>query len=215
MPYLNLINADLYYEVQGTGPVLLCISGADGSVEIWRDLAQNLAEKFTVVLYDRRGFSRSHLTGAQDYSRRLETDADDAAALIERVSPSHTATVLGNSAGAVVAMKLLARHPEVCEKLVAYEPPNAAFLSDFEDLEKRNREVYETYRAQGPLPALEKFAETVEEDPRMAASLGDPRGGPHIASNIQYWYVLYCHLFGAELMRALKGSSESSLFIPA
>lgn len=189
MPYLELPTANIYYESQGTGPLLLCISGADGSVEIWRNLALNLAEKFTVVAYDRRGFSRSHLTGAQDYARRLQTDAEDAAALINHLSTSKSATVLGNSSGAVVALTLLAQHPEVCKKVIAYEPPNVGLLPDSEALEKGNEEVYATYRAGGPFPALEKFAVMIEEHPGLGASLADARGGPHIASNIQYWYV--------------------------
>ena len=53
MPYLEAPGASLYYEIEGEGPALLCISGADGSCEIWRGLAQCLKDKFTVILWDR------------------------------------------------------------------------------------------------------------------------------------------------------------------
>jgi hypothetical protein len=36
-----------------------------------------MSSYYAVVIYDRRGFSRSQLDGPQDYRHRLETDADD------------------------------------------------------------------------------------------------------------------------------------------
>lgn len=134
MSYLDVPGAKLYYEQVGSGPLLLCISGADGSVEIWKGLAQCLKDHFTVVSYDRRGFSRSYLTGAQDYSQRLETDADDAALLIKHISPNDPATVIGNSSGAIISLKLLVRHPDILRTLAPYEPPASRFLDDFEAL---------------------------------------------------------------------------------
>lgn len=52
--HLNVPGARLYHEVYGEGlQVLLCISGADGSCEIWRGFAEALKDRFKVVLYDR------------------------------------------------------------------------------------------------------------------------------------------------------------------
>ena len=53
MPYLEVFGASLYYETVGQGPMLLCISGADGSCDIWRNLADGLKNNFAVVLWDR------------------------------------------------------------------------------------------------------------------------------------------------------------------
>ena len=53
MTYLEAPGASLYYETVGDGPMLLCISGADGSCEIWRAFAECLKEHFKVVLWDR------------------------------------------------------------------------------------------------------------------------------------------------------------------
>ncbi|CAJ2512989.1 Uu.00g011080.m01.CDS01 [Anthostomella pinea] len=80
MPHLEIPGGSLYYETVGLGPLLLCIAGANAS---------HLKDSFTVVMYDRRGYSRS--TGklsSQDYGHRLETHADDAAALLAHLSPS-------------------------------------------------------------------------------------------------------------------------------
>ncbi|KAM0715538.1 hypothetical protein Q7P37_009036 [Cladosporium fusiforme] len=156
MPELDAPGALLHYEAVGSGPVLFCIHGGDGSGEIWRRLSGELKDRFTVVFYDRRGFSQSYLTGAQDYAHRLETDADDAALLIKHVSPTAPATVIGNSSGAIVALKLLARHPEIIHTLLAYEPPAYRFLPDAE-------------------PAFERFLELVKADEGMKMAMQNMR----------------------------------------
>jgi hypothetical protein len=80
---LKVPGARLYYETHGSGPVMLMVPGAPGTADIFKMVAEHLSEYYTVVTYDRRGFSRSQLDGPQDYSHRLETDADDVRRLIE------------------------------------------------------------------------------------------------------------------------------------
>lgn len=207
MSYLGVPGASLYYETKGQGPLLLCISGADGSCEIWRAFADCLKDKFTVVMWDRkrdtrtvqeersqltyqpgRGFSRSYLNGAQGYEHRLETDADDAARIIQHLAPNELATVIGNSAGAIVALKLLVRHPDIIRTLIPYEPPLASILPDAEDLRKQHQEVYNVYRRSGMHPAFENFAEVTKADQAMVVRASDPRLGPYQFSNTQYWF---------------------------
>src|SRR5690606_19173013 len=98
MSVLDVPGARLYYESLGSGPPLLLIPGGNGTAHIFRPIAQLLAERFTVITYDRRGFARSELDGAQDYGRRLEIDADDALKLIELVARA-PATVFAPSSG--------------------------------------------------------------------------------------------------------------------
>lgn len=190
MPTLKVPNADLYYETIGSGPLLICISGANGSVEVWKPLANQLQKYFTVALYDRRGFSRSYLTGPQNYSQRIETDTDDAKALIQHLSPDEPATVVGNSSGAIVSLVLLQRHPEVVRTLIAHEPPAYTLLSDVEQRRKEQQEVYDTYRESGVVPALNKFGDLIkagDEKPGLLAAF-DARTGPYTSSNVQYWF---------------------------
>ena len=191
MTYLEVVGASLYYETSGTGPLLLCISGANGSAEAWRPLASYLQDTFTVVGYDRRGFSRSYLSRSQDYEHRLETDADDAASLIKHLSPKEPATVIGNSSGAIVALTLLTRHPEVLRTLIAHEPPAMKLLPDFEELWAKQQDAYDTYRAHGVPPAMEKFMDLVmisrDAGQGMVSTL-DPSNNPFMAGNTLYWF---------------------------
>jgi len=85
MSTLNVPGTKLYYEISGQGPLLIMIPGAAGTGEVFRPLTGPLAERYQVVTYDRRGFSRSKLDGPQDYDHRLDTDADDVRRLVEQL----------------------------------------------------------------------------------------------------------------------------------
>lgn len=60
MPELNVPGAILHYETLGSdGPLHLLIPGAQGTGSIFHASAQFLAADFTVVCWDRRGYSKS------------------------------------------------------------------------------------------------------------------------------------------------------------
>lgn len=130
MPTLQLPGVNLHYETTGSGPSLLFITGAGGR-ESDRELKlQALSTHYTLVTYDRRGYSDSVIIGAQNSSDRLTIDRDDAASLIAYLSPSPDigTTGIGNSSGAIVALKLLLKHPASVYKLVCHEPPACGAL---------------------------------------------------------------------------------------
>ena len=54
MPHLEVPGAQIYHTVVGKGPVLLAISGGDGTVEIWDSLSEGLKDRFTVVAWNRQ-----------------------------------------------------------------------------------------------------------------------------------------------------------------
>lgn len=160
MSTLTIPGAHLYYEVEGSGPLLLLIPGASGTGESFRPLARALSARYQVVTYDRRGFSRSRLDGPADDDRRLETDADDVRRLIEHLT-NQPATVFGNSSGAIVALEVLTRSPEHVQMLVAHEPPVVKLLPDAAVWLAFFDGVYDTYRAEGIPQAMHQFARGV------------------------------------------------------
>jgi pimeloyl-ACP methyl ester carboxylesterase len=155
MSILRVLGARLYYETHGSGPLMLMVAGANGEADIFKTVTQHLAAHYTVVTYDRRGFSRSKLDGPQDYDRRLETDADDVRRLIEHAS-DEPAIVFGGSSGAIIALEVLARHPSVVRRLVSHEPPAVRLLADGQKWINFFQEVYDLYSQSGVELALNK-----------------------------------------------------------
>lgn len=156
------------------------------------------------------------MNGAQDYEHRLHTDADDAAALIKHLS-KEPATVLGSSSGACVSLQLVTRHPDVIRTLIPYEPPAARLLPDFEDFFAFKQDVYNTYRASGPEPALKKFAKGIKiRGDETALMQGfNPRNGPYIFSNTQYWFEreALCHVKDHPSLEELRPFKEKLLLV--
>ncbi len=109
----------LYAEVRGSGPPLLAVGAADEDAEFYRGIAERLAGECTAITYDRRGTRRS---GREDWPGGGSVQhADDAAALLSELSLQGV-TVLGASAGAIVALQLALRHPEVVKTALCFEP---------------------------------------------------------------------------------------------
>jgi pimeloyl-ACP methyl ester carboxylesterase len=189
MSVLEVPGARLSYETRGSGPLMLMVAGANGSAEPFKRVADHLAAHYTVVAYDRRGFSRSQLDGPQDYAQRLATDADDARRLIEHVR-DEPAILFGSSSGAIVALEVLTHHPAVARAVVPLEPPAVKLLADGQEWVDFFSEVYDLYRRSGMEPALKKFRERVfaESDRRAMARAQDQRNGQHVLANAAYWF---------------------------
>ena len=82
---LRVPGASLYYEVRGRGPVLLLISAGAADAASFNGIATHLANHYTVVSYDRRGYSRSPLDDPEE-EQRIETHSDDAHCLLAILS---------------------------------------------------------------------------------------------------------------------------------
>ncbi|RGP71712.1 alpha beta hydrolase fold [Fusarium longipes] len=193
MPELNVPGAVLHYEIFGTdGPLLLLIPGANGRGSIFHPSAQFLAAHFTVVCWDRRGYSQSFLVGKQDFQQRLQTDADDGQRLIAHLSRDGTAAVFGTSSGAIVAQQLLASHPECVTKLITHEPPAFSVLPTEFQLKANGliNHIYDTYRAHGPSTAMEVFSAGLSEGPEtsLIQSCMDAKRGDEIRANCLFWF---------------------------
>jgi pimeloyl-ACP methyl ester carboxylesterase len=121
MPSIAVNGTDIHYELRGTGPSVLFISGGTGDAGHFDRVAGLLADEFTVVTYDRRGNSRSPRPSGWETTSVAE-QADDAAALLTALALA-PAAVFGNSYGAIFALDLLIRHPGVVRGAVLHEPP--------------------------------------------------------------------------------------------
>lgn len=103
------------YRQLGHGPGLVMLHGAMESAQSHMQLAEALADAFTVYLPDRRGRGLSGPTGA-DYSMR--TEVDDLAALLTTTGAQN---VFGVSAGGLICLQAALTLPAI-QKLALYEP---------------------------------------------------------------------------------------------
>jgi len=169
---LDVPGARLSYEVQGSGPALMLVGhpmGASGFASI----APLLAEVYTVVTYDPRGFARSTI---DDPDQDAEPDllADDVRRVLEAVGkvPAH---VFGSSGGAVTGLALVTRYPGHVETLIAHEPPLALLLPEAEEARAGMHEIYNTYRDTGISAAWERFSSFTGVNIRRHDDDADPQ----------------------------------------
>ncbi|TID27976.1 hypothetical protein E2P81_ATG00729 [Venturia nashicola] len=192
MPNLKVPGATLFYETTGSGPILLLISGAAGTGNVFKRTASKLSSDFTAVTYDRRGYSKSYLTDEQDYANRLDQDADDAAALLKHLSKGKPSFVFATSSGAVVGRTLLLRHPDAIEKIILHEPPLCQALPDGlrETYTQRTKEAYQIYREKGPIVAMDGFIDiNFTPDETKIMKLGAAaHADPFAVGNQLYWF---------------------------
>lgn len=104
------------YERSGEGPPVIVIGGIFCDRQRMADLADGLAEHFSVVNYDRRGRGESGDTPPYAVQREVE----DLAALIDAAGGS--AMLYGHSSGAGLALRGTAAGLPV-SRLVLHEPP--------------------------------------------------------------------------------------------
>jgi pimeloyl-ACP methyl ester carboxylesterase len=147
---LRVPGADLYHEIRGSGPVLLLICGGVYDAAGYAGLAEQLAGRYTVLTYDRRGNSRSPLDAVRE-PQSIDVHGDDAHRLLTAVGArgDEPAYVFGNSSGAIIGLELAARHPEQVRTLVAHEPPLFELLPDRDRFRVVVRSVEETFVEKG------------------------------------------------------------------
>jgi pimeloyl-ACP methyl ester carboxylesterase len=125
MPIESINGVRIFIEEFGAGEPLVLVHGSWVDHMEWPFIAPSLAERFRVIVYDRRGHSQSERLPTQG---SLREDEADLAAIIERAgAPAH---VLGVSMGASIALRLAARRPELFRTLAAHEPPLLDLLRD-------------------------------------------------------------------------------------
>jgi len=100
---------------QGSGPPLLLIHGGLCDHFSWFYVVPELARRFTVYTFDRRGRGASGDT--RPYS--AEREREDVAAVLRAIGePAHLA---GHSAGGILALQVAQREPNL-RSLILYEP---------------------------------------------------------------------------------------------
>lgn len=108
----------IHYATAGSGPPLLLLHGYPQTHAMWHRIAPTLAERFTVVAPDLRGYGDSHkppqTEGAANYAKRVM--AAELVALMARLSHPRFA-VCGHDRGGRVAYRMALDSPACVERL--------------------------------------------------------------------------------------------------
>ncbi len=115
MPMIDIGPIELYYELRGSGPRLLFISGTGGDLRRHPGIFESpLADNFEILAYDQRGLGRSSRPDMEHSMADYATDAD---ALLSTLGWESSA-VLGISFGGMVAQEYALRFPQRVDRAV-------------------------------------------------------------------------------------------------
>jgi len=131
MPHVSIGDADIYYEEQGQGPVLMLVPGLGGQGAFWGPQVKDFSRDFRVIVHDHRGAGRSTHSRIR-YS--VDQMAADTVALMDRLGIER-AHYVGHSTGGAMGQTIAQDHPDRLLSLVlsaTWPGPDAYFRRCFE-----------------------------------------------------------------------------------
>jgi len=131
MPYVSVNGVDHYYEWISTQdhpgnydkPVMVFLHGWAGSARYWRSTAEAIKDTFDCLLYDQRGFGRSHPNtpaqlAADPSLNTLESFAEDLNILLDALNLTQPVYMNAHSMGGSIGLYFLDRYPERVKKAI-------------------------------------------------------------------------------------------------
>lgn len=165
MAFSQINGNRIYWEIHGNaGDPMVLVHGSWGDHQNWASVAPTLSQSFRLLIYDRRGHSKSERPVGQGSVRE---DVADLAALLEELGhfPAH---VVGSSFGASIVLRLGAERPDLFRTLIVHEPPLFGLLKDDPDsadalaaVRKRISAVVSLLEAGDWTAGAREFVETV------------------------------------------------------
>lgn len=116
---INTGEVEIFGRKKGEGEPVLLLHGYPQTHHMWHKIAPRLAEKYTVILTDLRGYGESSHprgeTNHSNYSKRKM--AEDQVNLMKQLG-YNTFNLIGHDRGARVSHRLLLDYPEIVNKCV-------------------------------------------------------------------------------------------------
>lgn len=136
----------LFHRTSGAGAPLVLVHGSWGDHHDWDVIAPALAERHTVIAYDRRG----HGLSVAPRAATVHDHVADLAALVEALGrgPVHLAA---HSYGASIALRAAALRPHLFRSVAAHEPPLVRLLDESGPLAPALRAFRDAYARIEPL----------------------------------------------------------------
>ncbi len=139
MPTATVRGVELSWSESGAGDPVLLVHETATSSRVWDRVAEAIAGSGRAIAYDRRGWGGS--TAPEGYRRTtVEEQSEDAAILLEQLDAA-PAVLCGAGLGAVIALDLLLRRPELARGAVLIEPPVLALVPRATEALSEDRET--------------------------------------------------------------------------
>ena len=115
----------LHYVEAGRGAPVIFVHGSLSDASYWSDQLAAFARRYRAIAYSRRYNDANRNPTRPGYS--AVTDADDLAAFIRTLHLGRP-YIVGHSYGALTALFLAVRHPELVRAIALAEPPAVPLL---------------------------------------------------------------------------------------
>ena len=152
--WIDTANGRFFARSGGSGPPLLLLHGYPQTHVEWHKIAPRLAERFTLVVMDLRGYGWSSLPeGANGEGMSKRAMAQDAVDVMEKLGHVRFRLV-GHDRGGRVAYRLAYDHPGRLEKVVTIDiVPTFAMFADMDRTEGALKKYHWLFLAQpAPFP---------------------------------------------------------------
>ena len=155
MPFVNIKQIKVYYEVHGEGDTILLLHHGFGSTKMWKDIYPSLVENgYRVIMYDRRGYGRSEKgTGFGELyvSDRFCLESVEELAMLRKILNFDSFHIIGQCEGGVIGIEYAVKYPNQIKTIVIsstqcfskvpmVELNKSAFPKVFRDLEPEVKE---------------------------------------------------------------------------
>jgi pimeloyl-ACP methyl ester carboxylesterase len=167
MPHLNRHGVEIYYEVHGSGPVLLLTHGYGSSSHMWAGQVAPFSKHFKLIIWDMRGHGR---TASPDDPSAYSEEATvaDMAALLDAAG-AESAIIGGLSLGGYMSLAFHLAHPARTRALLIIDT-GPGFKND---------EAREAWNERAQLTGDRWASEGL---PRLAKGSLEQRDAPHTSA---------------------------------
>jgi pimeloyl-ACP methyl ester carboxylesterase len=145
----------LHYVEAGHGTPVIFVHGSLSDGGYWADQIRTFAEHYRAIAYSRR-YNYPNINPAHPgYSAVV--DAEDLAAFIHTLHLGKV-VVIGHSYGALTALFLAVKHPDLVRALVVAEPPAISLLAQLEgDKAQTGKAMFEDIQRRMVVPMQQAF----------------------------------------------------------
>ena len=162
MPTITANGTTLYYELRGDGPPLMFISGGPGDAGFWPEVADALADEYTVR--ELRPSRQLAQPPPGELDRGAGRRAGRRRRRAARGARSRPAVVHGHSAGGIILANLALRRPDVLRGAVFHEPAFVVTPGAQETFAGLQERLGDAMAQGGPSGAMEMFLRWADGD---------------------------------------------------